>query len=161
MKDLLKQYASYNVWANQKMVNLLLTLPAETLQKEIASSFNSLHLTLLHMLDTEQVWYQRMKLQENIQSILRQTISTEDVAAGLINQSKQWEEWVDKNTIAGLEHVFAYQNMKGEAFKQPLYQMVLHLFNHQTYHRGQIVTMLRHAGVEAIPPTDFILWSRR
>jgi uncharacterized damage-inducible protein DinB len=161
MKDLLKQYASYNVWANQTIVTLLLSLPAETLHKEIQSSFRSLHLTLLHMYDVEQIWWQRMKLLERIQSIARQNISTEDAAAGLINQSKQWEEWVDKNTLAGLEHVFAYQNLKGEPFKQPLYQMLLHLFNHQTYHRGQIVTMLRQAGFETIPSTDFITWSRR
>ena len=112
------------------------------------------------MYDVERIWWQRMKLQERIESIFKQTITTDDVGAGLVIQSKQWEEWVDKNTLAGLEHVFAYQNFKGEAFKQPLYEMLLHLFNHQTYHRGQLVTMLRQAGVEAIPPTDFIVWSR-
>jgi uncharacterized damage-inducible protein DinB len=39
--------------------------------------------------------------------------------------------------------------------------MLLHLFNHGTYHRGQLVTMLRELGIEKIPPTDFIVWSRR
>lgn len=160
MKELLKQYASYNACANQKIVTLLLALPTETLQKEIASSFKSLHLTLLHMYGVEKIWWERMKLQENIRSIMNDTLPTEEVAEGLLRYSKQWEDWVDKNTLAGLEHVFAYQNTKGEAFKQPLYQMLLHLFNHQTYHRGQIVTMLRQAGVETIPPTDFIVWSR-
>ena len=142
------------------MINHLSTLSQETLHAPVASSFSSLHLTLLHMYDVERIWWQRMKLQERIESIFKQTITTDDVGAGLVIQSKQWEEWVDKNTLAGLEHVFAYQNFKGEAFKQPLYEMLLHLFNHQTYHRGQLVTMLRQAGVEAIPPTDFIVWSR-
>ena len=101
-----------------------------------------------------------MKLQERVESILKQDIPSTEVGAGLINQSKQWADWVDKNTVAGLEHVFAYQNFKGEPFKQPLYEMLLHLFNHQTYHRGQLVTMLRQAGIEVIPATDFIIWSR-
>ncbi len=98
---------------------------------------------------------------EHVQSILKQDFSTEAIASGLISQSKQWEEWVDKNTEAGLAHVFAYQNSKREQFKQPLFQMLMHLFNHQTYHRGQIVTMLRLAGIEEIPATDFIVWSRK
>lgn len=160
MKEILTQYASYNLWANQKIANLLLTLPQETLQKEIVSSFRSLHLTLLHMYGVEKIWWERMKLHENIRSIMNEPISTDDAAEGLLHYSKLWKDWVDKNTLAGLAHFFAYQNTKGEAFKQPLYEMLLHLFNHQTYHRGQLVTMLRQAGAETIPPTDFIVWSR-
>jgi uncharacterized damage-inducible protein DinB len=38
--------------------------------------------------------------------------------------------------------------------------MLLHVFNHGTYHRGQLVTMLRQLGIENIPATDFIVWSR-
>ncbi len=55
---------------------------------------------------------------------------------------------------------FDYENSKGEQFKQPIFQMLLHVFNHGTYHRGQLVTMLRQLGVENIPATDFIVWSR-
>jgi uncharacterized damage-inducible protein DinB len=39
--------------------------------------------------------------------------------------------------------------------------MLLHLFNHNTYHRGQLVTMLRQLGMDKIPATDFIVWSRK
>ncbi|MGZ3844574.1 MAG: DinB family protein, partial [Flavisolibacter sp.] len=59
------------------------------------------------------------------------------------------------------QHVFQYQNTKKEQFKQPIYQMLLHAFNHGTYHRGQLVNMLRQLGVDKIPGTDFIAWSRR
>jgi uncharacterized damage-inducible protein DinB len=57
--------------------------------------------------------------------------------------------------------VFHYQNTKKEQFKQPIYQVLLHMFNHSTYHRGQLVTMLRQLGVQKLPSTDFIVWSRR
>jgi uncharacterized damage-inducible protein DinB len=60
-----------------------------------------------------------------------------------------------------LDHVFQYQNKKGEQFKQPLYQMLIHLFNHGTYHRGQIVTILHQLGIKKIPQMDFIVWSRK
>jgi uncharacterized damage-inducible protein DinB len=39
--------------------------------------------------------------------------------------------------------------------------MLLHLFNHGTYHRGQLVNQLRQLGIAKIPPTDFIIWSRK
>ena len=70
-----------------------------------------------------------------------------DAIEGLLQQNEQWNEWVGNSQEHHLDHVFQYQNFRGEQFKQPLYQMLLHLFNHGTYHRGQIVTMLRQLGV--------------
>jgi uncharacterized damage-inducible protein DinB len=84
-----------------------------------------------------------------------------DAAESLLQQNKIWNEWVRSAQEHMLQHVFIYQTTKKEQFKQPVYQMLLHLFNHGTYHRGQLVTMLRQLGVEKIPPTDFIVWSRR
>src|ERR1044071_7876718 len=66
MKELLQQYAVYNVWANQKLTELVLILSEEQQQKEIASSFPSLHRTIFHMWDAESIWWQRMKLHERI-----------------------------------------------------------------------------------------------
>jgi uncharacterized damage-inducible protein DinB len=34
------------------------------------------------------------------------------------------------------------------------------VFNHATYHRGQLVTMLRQIGAEKIPATDFAAFVR-
>ena len=87
--------------------------------------------------------------------------SMKDVANGLLQQNQQWQEWVSTSTEPILDHVFQYYNQKKESFKQPIFQMMLHVFNHGTYHRGQLVNMLRQLGVEKIPPTDFIVWSRK
>ncbi len=78
----------------------------------------------------------------------------------LLQQNKQWYNWIEPAQEHGLQHEFIYQNTKREQFKQPVYQMLTHVFNHGTYHRGQLVTMLRELGVEKIPATDFIVWSR-
>ena len=61
---------------------------------------------------------------------------------------------------ANIVHVFAYQNSKRELFKQPVYEVLLQLFNHQTYHRGQLTNMLRQLGIDKIAATDFIVFSR-
>ena len=162
MKELLKQFATYNIWANQKLIDVILSLPEEQQTKEIPGSFPSLYATILHIWDAESIWWQRMKLQERTvvpsENFKGKTI---DCCNGLMNQSQQWEQWVKNASELSIDHVFAYTTSKGEQFKQPIYQMILHVFNHGTYHRGQLVNMMRQLGVEKIPPTDFIAWSRK
>jgi uncharacterized damage-inducible protein DinB len=162
MKELLKQFAAYNAWANQKLIELILSLPENQQQKEVPSSFNSLYKTILHMWDAESAWWQRMKLHERIIIPSENFNGTmRDVANGLLQQNRQWEEWLNNASDLSISHVFQYQNSKKEQFKQPVYQMILHVFNHGSYHRGQVVTILRQLGVEKLPQTDFIVWSRR
>ncbi len=162
MKELLRQYAAYNVWANQKLLDLILGLPQELHTREVASSFPSLYRTALHMHDAESIWWQRLKMQERI-NIPSDNLNDDmqELAAALISQSKQWEEWTRNASELALEHVCHYQNSKREHFKQPVYQMLLQVFSHGAYHRGQMVTMLRQLNVDKIPQTDFIIWSRK
>ena len=162
MKPLLLQYATYNLWANKLMVDRLVQLPKDILNKENGNSFGSIYKTLVHMLEVESIWWQRMKLLERI--ILPESDPEEDiVTAGklLIQSSKDWQNWVSETNEKYLTHVFGYQNSYKELFKQPVYEMLLHLFNHQSYHRGQLVTMLRQEGINKIPKTDFIFFTRK
>jgi len=162
MKELLQQFSAYNVWANRLLLEAINNLPAEKQTQTVQSSFNSLQKTVVHMWDAESIWWQRLKLSERI---LRASDSFNgtfsEAAANLLQQNKQWNEWVMNAQEHMLQHSFIYQNSKREQFKQPVYQMLLHLFNHNTYHRGQLVIMLRQVGVENIPATDFIVWSRK
>jgi uncharacterized damage-inducible protein DinB len=161
MKELLKQYAVFNTWASRKIITVILSLPEEKQMTELPSSFSSLYKTVLHMWDAESIWWQRMKLHERI---IRPSDnfkgSMKDVSNGLLSQSKQWEEWVGQASELALEHVFQYPTFSGDQFKQPTWQMLLHVFNHGTYHRGQLINMLRQLGIEKLPSTDFIKWSR-
>ena len=162
MKEILVQYASYNLWGNQLLLDLICNLTEEQQQHPVASSFNSLHKTVLHMFSAESVWWQRMKLQERI-NVPAETFTGDfkELSTQFLNQDRQWVEWVGNAQEHMLQHVFHYQNFKKEQFKQPIFQMMMHVFNHGTYHRGQLVTMLRQLGREKIPSTDFIEWSRR
>ena len=161
MKELLKQYATYNIWASQRIFGIILSLPEEKQMIEVPSSFNSLYKTVLHMLDAENIWWQRMKLSERI-VVPSENFSgkMKDLSDTLLQQSKQWEEWIVASSDLSIEHVFQYQTLQGEQFKQPTWQMLLHVFNHGTYHRGQLINILRQLGVEKLPDTDFIIWAR-
>jgi uncharacterized damage-inducible protein DinB len=161
MKELIVSYASYNYWANQELTKRILGLSAEQQEEEVKSSFTSLKTTIIHMWDAESAWWQRLKLLENIVvPSLTFHPTTPEAINGLLQQSRDWMEWVQQATVPQLEHVFAYQNSRKEHFKQPTWQMLLHVFNHGTFHRGQLVTILRQLGEEKIPQTDYIHYSR-
>ncbi len=113
------------------------------------------------MLEVENVWWERLRLAEHTTLSGWFTGNFEELAKKLVQLSQQWNDWVTNAKEANINHVFAYRNNKNELFKQPVQEVLLHLFNHQTYHRGQIVTMLRQSGLSKIAPTDFIVFSRK
>lgn len=161
MKELLKQMASYNSWANQKILDIVLSLPEDKLNQELPGSFKNLFDTVYHIWDAESIWWQRMKLQERIIVPSQGNENKmKDVATGLVNQSKQWHEWVTNATDMAIDHVFQFYNSKKEHFKVPVSHTLVHVFNHSTYHRGQLIVLLRQLGIEKFPQTDFIIWSR-
>lgn len=115
----------------------------------------------MHIWDAESAWWQRIKLQEVITAPSANFKgTTRDLVSALQHQNQLYENWIRHASDAAIEHVFQYYNSKREHFKQPVYEVLLHVFNHGTYHRGQIVTMLRALGVTKIPQTDFIVWTR-
>ena len=162
MKELLLQFSAYNIWANELLLAVINKLPEEKQKQVVPSSFDSLFKTVLHIWDAESIWWQRLKLQERIIAPSENfSGSMVDITTGLLQQNQQWQAWINNAQERMLEHVFQYQNSKREQFKQPVYQMLLHLFNHGTYHRGQLVNILRQLEISSIPQTDFIVWSRK
>ncbi|RYY89152.1 MAG: hypothetical protein EOO15_07000 [Chitinophagaceae bacterium] len=161
MKSLLLSYAQYNVWANDLLLQAIRPLTTEKLTQEVASSFPSLRQTLLHVMDAESIWWQRLQLQEKV---IRPSESfagdTEALALAIRKLDQQWLDFVHKSGEHVLTHEFIYLDWKRQQHKSVTAQMLLHVFNHNTFHRGQLVTMLRQLGETAIPATDYILWTR-
>lgn len=113
------------------------------------------------MWDAENIWWQRLKLSEHVvPPSARFEGSALDIISALLQQNELWKQWIDQSRPMAFEHEFIYKNLKGERFKQPVVEILLHVFNHGTYHRGQLVNMLRQAGIEKIPATDYIVFSR-
>ena len=161
MKQLLQQYAAYNSWVNKRILETAAQLTDEQLNKEIVSSFPSVYKTILHLMEVENVWWQRLQLVEQTTPPGWFTGNFEELSKKWLQLSQQWQDWVQGANDANINHVFAWYNLKKEYFKEPVYKMLLHLFNHQTFHRGQLITMVRQLGLDKIPPTDFIVFSRK
>ncbi|MCA1641972.1 MAG: DinB family protein [Acidobacteria bacterium] len=106
----------------------------------------------------EWVWLRRWR-GESPRAILdpAEFADVESVRSRLAEVARERAQLLAGLTDADLERVVAYVNAKGEEWRYPLGRMMQHVVNHSTYHRGQVVTMLRQLGADA-PSTDLLLY---
>ncbi|HEY1017690.1 MAG TPA: DinB family protein [Sediminibacterium sp.] len=162
MKQILTSYARFERWANEQLLDVICSLTEEQQQREIISSFPSIQKTCMHVWDASSIWWQRLQRHEQIMvPSLSFHPSMKDIENGILHQNDQWIDWMEACTDADLEAFLPYKTMKGDHHQQPIKDIMLHLNNHGTYHRGQLVTMLRQVGATEIPQTDYILYARR
>jgi uncharacterized damage-inducible protein DinB len=147
--------AKYNHWANEKLNRWLMSLDRELLYKQTPSSFASIELTIQHMQQSQQFW---LKIITNKDLALPD--GTETATPGfslLLTGSRLMLDTFGAYTGKELVEKVASTDMI-----QSRYEFILHMINHNSYHRGQIVTMCRHLGViDNIPAMDYevFLWS--
>jgi uncharacterized damage-inducible protein DinB len=163
MKELLTQYANYNIWANKRMIDALLKLTPEQLDRHIESSFSSIRKTAYHSWGAEDVWWQRIQLIENWRYVGNDLDTPiEEVCEKWAKVSNDLKLFIEKQyDDAAFEHVFQYYDSEKVSWKQQVGHVLHHVFNHATYHRGQIITMLRQVGESKIPYTDFMGFVRK
>lgn len=163
MKQLLLQYAQYNQWANKKMIDAMLKLGEGGVDQEIVSSFSTIRATVYHSWSAEYIWLQRLQLAEHPVWIEAEFNGTfEQACTEWQKASAQLINFVEKQyDDKAFEHVCLYHDRKNAPHKTAVSAILMHIFNHATYHRGQLVTMLRQAGAKEIPGTDFILFARK
>jgi len=161
MKETLLQYAGYNIWANKRIIQVMMKLEAAQQEQELASSFSSLKKTILHVWSAEYIWLQRLQLVEH-------PVWMEEGFQGTAEEAcKQWQhtsvllqQFVEKQfNDAAFSHVLQYYTRKNQSVKSKVGEVLIHVFNHSTYHRGQLVTMLRQMGISNLPATDFIAFA--
>lgn len=161
MKQLLTSFTKYEYWANERLLSVIMGLTEEQQQQNIVSSFPSIHKTLLHIWDANTIWWQRIqRADEVIVPSLTFHPNMLDIEKGLLQSNQKWIDWIETVTDADLEEILPYKNIKGDSFAQAMKEIVLHLSNHGSYHRGQLVTMLRQVGIEKVPQVDYILYAR-
>ena|ERR1700676_612968 len=160
VKELLLQYARYSQWAHKRLLDLINTLTAEQQHATIPSSFDSLYKTVFHIWAAESLWLARLNQESAKISGDPFDGSMENISRALEAVDQQWVYWFDGKEDSQLTEKIHYTNVAGQAFYEPFDLLLIHIFNHNTYHNGQLVTMLRALAVGTIPATDFIYWKR-
>ncbi len=159
LPSLVKDYAAYNLWANQALVSWLKTKPAHALEREVASSFSSIKQTLVHIWDTETWWLgilQGLNPKSNYGRVFDG--KPEEVFAGIVKLSEEFAAYVATLSEASLQEICPFSIPYVGDFARPRFEMIQHCMNHSTYHRGQIITIGRNAGLTDAPMTDFMFY---
>lgn len=146
----------YTLWADRQMLGAVAGVTPEDLVRNTGSSYPSLLATLAHVLGAQRMWLSRIagRPLDRVPGI-DDFPDAEALAAGWADTASEIEFFLASLTDAQLDTELTWSNTKGQTFTRPLWQPVLHLVNHTTYHRGQAVTMLRQLGYGA-PCTDLI-----
>jgi uncharacterized damage-inducible protein DinB len=150
----------YNAWANRRTLDACDTVLPGGFTREIESSFRSVRDTLVHIMAVEQIWLERWKLKWD--GTFRKAADFPDVAS--VRQAWKGIEaellaFVDGLSDEEVNRIVPHKNSAGLEFRMPLWQLLQHLVNHGTYHRGQITTQVRQAGGKPIA-TDLVAFYR-
>jgi uncharacterized damage-inducible protein DinB len=161
VKDLLLKYAVYNQWAHKQLLDLINILSPEQQHVIIPSSFESLYKTVFHVWGAESLWLGRLLQSPVTLSGDPFGGSMQRLSASLEAIDQQWVDWLSKKSEEEMAQILHFNNKAGQPFHQPYDILLMQIFNHSTYHNGQLVTMLRGLGVQHLPSTDFITWARQ
>jgi len=149
---------SFNRWANHKAMDAVARLSQEMFLREMGNSFASVRDTLVHTLSAEVVWVERFQGRSPDTYLQGSDFPTVDAIRQRWEQLEQAQiKFLKTLTTEKLTEPRPYRNVKGEAYSYPLWQEMVHLVNHSSYHRGQITTLLRQLGAEPVS-TDLLLY---
>ncbi len=160
--ETIRQMYDYNYWARDRQLEACAALSEEQFLRPMGSSFSSLRDTLAHMVGAEWGWLERWRGHSPTREEYFRDWGSERFAT-LASVRERWagverqvRDFLAQLTEARLTTPLTYTNIKGERWTYPLWQTLWHVVNHQTYHRGQVTTLLRQLGAKA-PPIDFLV----
>ena len=157
---MIQKFIRYNSWANQKITGFILSAGESIAEKELQSSFPTILKTLLHIWDAQLIWYARLN-GESLNSFPSKNFngSLSEACTGLLSSSNDFvarAETFSNDANAQIQ----YKALDGKSYINSTEEVIMHCMNHGTYHRGQIITMLRQAGFTDVGSTDFIRFCR-
>ena len=143
--SLLKTQLDYTYWASDRLLDAARPLPDEDLARDLGSSFGGVLGTLVHIFQADRIWLSR------VAGSPRFTLGDPSEQWTIDSLQSAWVDvhlgWIDwAGSIDDVERHLEYVNLSGQTIRLPLWQVVFHVVNHGSYHRGQVTTMLRQLG---------------
>lgn len=157
--DTLRLQLDYSAWASQRLMDAASKLSLEELTRDFKTADRTVLDTLVHVYAADRIWLSRVKGEP------RATFSDPaDRDLALLQAEwpalqERWQLWLRDFNDDDATRVLDYKDMKGRPYSQPVWQIVLHLVNHGTHHRGQISGFLRSMD-KTPPPLDLIAYYR-
>jgi uncharacterized damage-inducible protein DinB len=157
--DTLRLHLDYSAWASNRLLSVAATLTPEELTRDFKTSDKNVLDTLVHVFAADRIWLSRIR-----GSAPTTFINPEDRQLAVLQNAwpalqQQWKQWAVPLTDHDVPAKIAYRDLKGNPWEQPLWQIVLHVVNHGTHHRGQASGFLRAMG-HPPPALDLIAFYR-
>jgi uncharacterized damage-inducible protein DinB len=150
----------YTDWASRLLVEAAGALTQDELTRDFGTADKSVLGTLVHVFAADRIWYSRV-VGPPQDYFTRPEDYTLDVLRGewprLLERWQAFAEGIGQETV---ESVIRYKDLRGNEHGQPLWQILLHMVNHGTHHRGQVSGFLR-AMARRPPATDLIYYYRQ
>jgi len=151
----------YHVWANGRVFRRLEELPEDIPRREIPNVFPTVFDTLVHIYRIDNVWLLAMQgrfadIVPSSRRILEETraLSLRQLEEKFRDQAEQYRAFLE---AADMEAVSAYPHPQFGTLHARYIDIVRHVVNHGTYHRGNITAMLRQLGHPGVP-TDLVFY---
>jgi uncharacterized damage-inducible protein DinB len=157
-----RMMAGYNRWMNERLFSLCATLSDEERKRDRKAFFRSVHGTLNHLLLTDRSWLGRFTgVEFPIRSFDQELFAEfEDLRRERAATDAAIEDFCARLTEDWLAANIEYGTLAGKRYAHPLEPALVHFFNHQTHHRGQVTTLLSQLGIDP-GATDVIAYYRQ
>ena len=141
-------YSAYNYWANKRITNWLNVVPQEYLFKQVPSSFNTIDYTLQHILRAQKFWLAFVMEQDvsNFNWAVREN-EVALILSELDDVSLLMKEKFSVFSDDALQQTL-HLNMPWLKNSLSRYEYIVHVINHSSYHRGQVITIARSVGIQ-------------
>jgi uncharacterized damage-inducible protein DinB len=157
--DTLRLQLDYSGWANQRLMDVAAKLSHDELTRDFKTADKCVLDTLVHVYAADRIWLARVLGEERATFI-----DPEDRDLTLLQTEwpalqQRWKLWLRDFSDGDVSRTISYKDLKGRPYSQPVWQILLHLVNHGTHHRGQVSGFLR-AMNQTPPPLDLIAYYR-
>ncbi|HEY5625507.1 MAG TPA: DinB family protein [Dehalococcoidia bacterium] len=157
--DLITHLYEYNEWANDHLIEVASDLSEEEISAARGASFGSILDSFVHVVDAQAVWLKRWESGDagGVRFLEDEdAIDLAKVRFSFVRSHAGIRDYIGGLAAARLDEPLVYRDSKGEK-SRPLWQLMLHVANHGTYHRGEIAMMLTVAG-HSPGDLDFSFW---
>ncbi len=160
MDSHLIKLCKFNVWANDRICSWI--KKAENKVDEVlTSSFPSIRKTLYHLWDAQFIWLARLNGESpNTWPSHSFNGNLDEAIEGIKKNSLEFIALIEKLKADDYQRQVELKAIDGTAYFNSVEEIIMHVMNHGTYHRGQLITMLRMVGFTAVESTDFIRYLR-